>query len=285
MKLNYITVVFRDEIEFLKIQARSFVHYVNDVETVTIVINDEDAVADLIDTAWYGAYQDRVQIICKSKWNYISRVNGWEEQQLCKLLAGAEATTDWSVVLDAKTWFVQPLDLDRLFDSQGRARSGRVGIFHHFEESQQFVENHFGITFDQMLGPGGVPFIFHTQEVQELVASQTDFADFFQTAVRYPHLVNEFHLYAAYVLSKHKTYDVLYNPESGYSPAHCAQWGLADFDQWFRHQITNNKNYLPTASIHRKLYSQLSPEQLQFWNQFLVSKNLLDSGEFFNFAK
>jgi len=29
----------------------------------------------------------------------------------------------------------------------------------------------------------------------------------------------------------------------------------------------------------------LSPEQLQFWNQFLVSKNLLDSGEFFNFAK
>jgi hypothetical protein len=269
--LNYITVVFRDEINALKTQARSIDVYVSDVASITVLVNDSDDVAELIDTAWWGRYQDRVTIKRLSDYNYTCRINGWENQQLLKLLAGAEALTQWSMVLDAKTWFITALDLNLLFDNH-RVRSGFLPVFKEFVDSQHFCEEHFNIKMPRVIGPGGVPFMLHTETVQGLVDSVPDFIEFFQTNTRYPHLVTEFHLYSGYVLAKYGTYETLYSSESIYHPINIADWEAPEFDDRFRH-ICNLPHVL-TASIHRRTYQHLSPEQLSQWNNFLVTKNL-----------
>lgn len=271
--LTYITVVFKDELEFLRIQARSIETYVDDVTEIQVIVNDSDEVIDLIDVNWWGRYTNRVKLISCSKWKYTDRVNGWESQQLLKLLAGAESPTKWSMILDAKTYFINKLDISKFFDEQGRACVGRVGIFNHFESSQQFIENYFKIKFNEMLGPGGVPFIFHTDTVKELVQSVEDFPDFFQTAVKYPYLANEFHLYAGFVKFKYKTYDFLYNPYAGFIPYNIADWQINEFDQ-FINTITS-QNML-TASIHRRALQKLTNAQIKQWRNFLVTKNLID---------
>jgi hypothetical protein len=269
--LNYITVVFRDEINSLKIQARSIDIYVSDVASITVLVNDTDDVAELIDPSWWGKYQDRVTVKKLSEYNYTCRINGWENQQLLKLLAGAEAHTEWSMVLDAKTWFIIPLDLNILFDNH-RVRSGFLPVFKEFVDSQKFCEKHFCIDMPRVIGPGGVPFMLHTATVKELVYSVPDFIEFFQTNTRYPHLVTEFHLYSGYVLSKHGTYETLYSDASIYRPINIADWEAAQFDDRFHH-IQTLPNVL-TASIHRRAYQYLSQDQLKQWNDFLVTKNL-----------
>jgi hypothetical protein len=271
--LDFITVVFKDELPLLKIQARSISRYVNQVNNIIIVVNDDDAVADLIDTAWWGQHQDRVIVIPYSHYQYTSRVNGWENQQLLKLLAASNSTTTWSIVLDAKTWFVQPLDFNHLFDSQGCPMVGRCNSFPEFADSQKFVEEFYNIKFEQCLGPGGVPFVFHTDTVNGLVNSIENFPDFFQTALRYPNLATEFHLYSGYVLHRHQTYDVLYNKSMYYSILNIADWEAGNFDQLY-HRLKTNKTLL-TASIHRRTYKELSNIQIKQWIDFLKEKNLI----------
>lgn len=269
--LNYITVVFRDEITALKTQARSFNNYVKDVASITVLVNDTDDVANLIDPAWWGKYQDRVTIKLLSDYNYTCRINGWENQQLLKLLAGAEAQTKWSMVLDAKTWFIIPLNLNLLFDGE-RVRSGFLPVFEQFVDSQQFCEEHFNIKMPQVIGPGGVPFMLHTETVKGLVNSVPDFIEFFQTNTRYPNLVTEFHLYSGYVLSRYGTYETLYSSETIYQPVNIADWEAPEFDDRFNH-IQTLPNVL-TASIHRRTYQHLTQDQLDRWNNYLVAKHL-----------
>lgn len=270
--LNFITIVFKEEIEYLKTQAQSIVNYVNDCTQITVIVNDDDSIIDQIDTAWWGKYQDRVVIKPQSQYNFVSRINGWESQQLLKLLAGAESPTEWSMVLDAKTWFVRPLSMSRLFDEQGRACVGRVGIFTPFVDSQRTVEQHYRIEFTSVLGPGGVPFMFHTKTVQDLIASVDDFIEFFQVHVRYPHLVNEFHLYSGHVLATYSTYDTLYSPKNFYQPVNIAEWEAVDFDKLFN-RITLDPGVL-TASIHRRTYKLLSSEQIAQWDDFLIQRKI-----------
>jgi hypothetical protein len=272
--LDFITVVFRDELPLLEIQAESISQYINpeDISAITIVVIDNDDVGNLVDTDWWGINQNKVKIIPYSKWNYTSRINGWENQQLLKLLAASEYTSKWSMVLDAKTWFVQNLDISKLFDTEGRPNMGLCGIFTPFVSSQQFVEKLYNISMSKVIGPSGVPFVFHTETAQGLVDSVDDFIDFFQTSVRYPNLVTEFHLYSGYVLSKFDTYETLYNKTQYYSICNISQWEVDSFDSLFNSILTTKD--LLTASIHRKAYPLLSKEQLQKWVDFLRERKL-----------
>lgn len=272
--IDIITVVFRDELDFLKIQARSLDLYADptDIDTIYIVVNDADDVVDLIDTNWWGQHKN-IQVVPYSKWNYINRVNGWENQQICKLLGASEAVSEWSMCLDAKTWLVQELELDKLFDKTGKPRVGFMNVIPVFHSSRDFVEDHYQIKMNKVLGPAGVPFMFHTKTVQDMISGFTDFIDFFQTNVRYPHFVTEFHLYDGYVLSTHRTYEALYNKEQQYICFNIADFDVKNFEIHYKNILLDSPNAL-TASIHRRAYPLLSEEQLIKWQQFLVQRKL-----------
>ena len=92
--IDIITVVHQPEMPFLELQAKSIELYFEDnfVNSIQVIVNDNNSVCDLIDKSWWGKYQDRVNIVPYSLYNYECRVNGWENQQLCKLLAASQLT-------------------------------------------------------------------------------------------------------------------------------------------------------------------------------------------------
>jgi hypothetical protein len=270
--LELITVVFEAELALLKIQAYSIQQYINDVERITIVVNDHDNVVAMINTQWWGKWKEKVHIVPRSHWQYTSRINGWEEQQLLKLLAASEAITKWSVVLDAKTLFIRPYDLTKVFDN-GRVKSGILQVFKQFTDSQQFIEKHYNIQMPRTIGPGGVPFVFHTETVKDLVNSVSDFTNFFQTVVRYPHLTTEFHLYSGFVLSKYGNYDKLYSEEVYYQPMNIADFQINEFDEIMDAICTDP--CIITASIHRRAIKLLTDTQLNRWVRFLLDNRII----------
>ena len=273
---DLISIVFRPELPLLKIQAESINQYINpdDINSIVVVVNDHDDVAALIDIGWWGQHVHKVKIKCRSEWDYTSRIGGWENQQLCKLLAAAESTCDWSMVLDAKTWFIKKVTAADFFDEQGRARTGHIPTVPVFESSRQFVEQLYNVTLEHTIGPGGVPFIFHTHTVKALTDSIDNFIEFFQTQVKYPNLITEFHLYSGFVLSRYGSYKELYNKDIGYSVINIADWEADNFDQLFAHMNSNN-TLLTTVSIHRRAYKDLSTTQIKQWVDFLIEKNLV----------
>jgi hypothetical protein len=116
--------------------------------------------------------------------------------------------------------------------------------------------------------------MFHTETVNGLVNSVTDFPEFFQTAARYPTLVTEFHLYSGYVLYRYQTYDTLYS-NTYYKALNIAEWEADNFDQLFGF-LVNSHNAL-TASIHRRTYNKLTENQIQQWIDFLKDRALIDN--------
>jgi len=271
--LELITVVFEPELPLLKIQAHSIQQYITDVERITIVVNDHSDIASMIDPQWWGEWHDKVRIITRDKWKYSSRLTGWEEQQLLKLLAASEAIAPWSMVLDAKTWFKQKFNTDIFFDKQGRPRTGSVPVFPVFESSQKFIEKYYNISMPKVLGPAGVPFMFHSETVRGLVNSIEDFIEFFQTNVKYPNLITEFHLYSGYVIAQFGSYESLYNLIPRYTVLNIADYEAGRFDQMLDETVINKD--LLTVSIHRKTYKLLSGSQIQRWVKFLLDNRII----------
>lgn len=273
--IDLITVVYQEELHFLKTQARSIELYTRqqDIKNIYVVVNDVDSVADLVDPSWYGILQSKVKIVPYSVWNYdMSRITGWQGQQICKLLGAREALSTWVMCLDAKTWFIQPLNLSRLFDSQRRVNSGTWPVFPAFTSSQQFLEQHYNISMPETIGPGGVPFVFHSETVRELVNSFDDFVEFFKTNMTNASAVTEFHLYSGFVLARDGTYERLYNKTPYYKCHNIAEWEIDKFDRL--HGMLVDDPLVLTASMHRKVYPLLSAQQLDQWQQFLAQKGL-----------
>lgn len=270
--IDLITVVFSKELDYLRTQAESVSLYVPHVNNIYVIVNDFDTVADDIDAGWWQQHSDKVKVIPYSTWDYTSRVTGWENQQLCKLLAAGDAASTWSMALDAKTWFIQTLDYEKLFDQDRRPRVGVLDTVPVFESSKQFVEQYFSVDLPQVLGPAGVPFMFHTDTVRSMINSFGDFINFFQINVKHPHCVTEFYLYSAYVLSRYGTYDVLYNKTPYYGCRNIADFDVPNFNNHMLRIKFDDR--LLTASIHRTAYPLLTPEQLEIWAGFLYSKHI-----------
>ena len=281
--LDLITIVFQAELPLLEIQARSFDLYIKpqDVNQITIMVNDNDYVADMIDTKWWGQHSDKVVVKTTSQYDLIG--DGWDNQQALKLLGAAESETKWSVVFDAKTWLIKPLDTQesQLFDTQGRPNVGRMHLSPHFESAKVFVEQYYGIEIEMVLGPSGVPYVFHNDDVREMIAGIPNFLNFFQTAQRSPTLLTEFVLYAGYIIKKYGSVEVIYNPnklkidptqKTYINVANLADWEVNNFDTFIK---TINDPKTLTASIHRRTYQHLTQEQLLTWVLFLKQKHLI----------
>jgi hypothetical protein len=273
---DFITVVFQVELPLLEIQARSLDLYVKpqDVNQIVVVVNDNDYVADMIDCAWWGQHSDKVIIKTTSKYDLIG--NGWENQQLLKLRASADATSTWAMVLDTKTWFVQALNTAKLFGANGKPNVGSVpGKPDVFVQGREFVENYYNIRMPKVIGPNGVPYMFHVSTVKDMISEFDDFDTFFQTNVRGPNCITEFFLYSGYVIKRYGNIEELYNTNYTYLfPINIAPNEVNDFELLFNKIAKYPKSVL-TASIHRKTYPLLSQEQLQNWARFLSERKLI----------
>jgi hypothetical protein len=281
--IDVVTVVFGKELDFLKIQAKSIDLYIDQylISTIKVIVNDNIEKCSEIDTSWWGTHQDKVRIIhCNALFKIESELDGWDSQQLYKILACANSSSEYSCILDAKTWFIKKLTKELIFDNSGKANCTQYKLFSGFESARIPLSKLFNLNYDNIIAPGGVPFFFHNNTILEMITwvyehKKENFADFFCTNVKYPNHITEFTLYSAFVQHKNN-FDKLYSGITTYQVVNLADFETDNFEEVFKKM----KNMLTlTCSIHRKAYSKISESQFSSWCNFLASKNLFPNEE------
>lgn len=276
--IDIVTIVFREELEILRVQAQSIDLFCSPelVQNIIIVVNDTTEVADSIDTAWWGQFQDCVRIIPRCQFGHNWTDNGWVSQQVLKILGSAQAHSKWAQVMDAKTILVKPVD-NSIWDAQGRLRSGSFDIYSVFYPARDIVNQLFDISLDRQIGPGGVPFFFDTDIVRSMITDVEKitgqlFVDWFQAQG----LLTEFILYCGYILycgDKHSSVYAMQN--SAILPVNICHSEIGIFDIKLDQMLKQNPL---TVSIHRNAWNKLSLLQKQQYRDFLISKNISTIG-------
>ena len=162
--IDLVTVVFDEELTTLKTQAQSLAVYGKNLGTIFVVVNDDAGTGSRIDRAWWGRWQEHVQVVNRQAFGNKWSDNGWLSQQVLKLMTATISSNDWSMILDAKTFFVKPM-----MEFDYRPAVGQLDIYPVFKPSQDIVNVLFDIELTKQLGPGGVPFLVNTKQVRMMV--------------------------------------------------------------------------------------------------------------------
>ena len=268
--IDICTVVFDAELDVLKLQARSIELYCQHIglKNIFVMVNDSSQV----DPVWYGTFADRVRVVPRDKFGCAWSDNGWVSQQVLKLLGSAMSDNAWCMIVDAKTLFVRPVELDQVL-ADGRAATGSLSIYPVFDASQNITNQLFGIDLPAQLGPGGVPFFVEPDLVREMIAevelrTGQDFTDYFQQQGR----LTEFILYSGYVWYRDQSFNKRYHAQSNIHPANLCHSETGIFDSKF---CTMNQSETLTVSIHRNAWSKLSKEQQQQYYRLLAERGIL----------
>ena len=277
--IDIVTVVFEPELAQLKLQAQSIDLYCRriGVHNIYVVINDSELLAQKIDPTWWGVFAPQVLIVPRSVFSAEFSSNGWVGQQALKILAASVSHNTWSMVLDAKTIFVQELDPQQLADSQGRLRVGHMPVYPVFEPARQIVNEFYSIDLDSQLGPGGVPFFFHNDTVRLMIAeaafrARQNFPRWFQAQGR----LTEFVLYSGFLKHRFGGFDAFYSSDNAVFPCNICHSEVSRFNDKLAEMTQPTTN---TVSIHRDAWTQLTAEQQQQYRDYLVSRGITWAAE------
>jgi hypothetical protein len=268
--IDICTVVFDAELDVLKLQARGIELYCQRIglKNIFVMVND----LSTVDPAWYGTFADCVRIVPRTNFGCAWSDNGWVSQQVLKLLGAAMSDNAWCMIVDAKTLFVRPVELDQVI-VDGRAATGSMPIYPVFDASRNITNQLFDIDLPAQLGPGGVPFFVEPSLTKELIRevehrTGQDFTDYFQQQGR----LTEFILYSGYVWYRDQTFNKRYHPQSNIYPANLCHSETGMFDSKFN---TMCQPETLTVSIHRNAWSKLSKEQQQQYHNLLAERGIL----------
>ena len=262
--IDVITVAFEDELTSLKLQARSLELFVKDIDSIVVVVNQDQACR--IDTRWWGRYHDKVTVIHRDLFGRLWSPNGWVSQQALKLLAATQCASKWVVILDAKTIFVTDFALD-----ETRPTVGALDIYPVFEPSRRIANDLFGIDLKQQLGPGGVPFVINSERTRDMISwIENHTGEFFAAWFQQQGRLTEFILYSAWILYSTGSLDSIYDTgRNTITPVNVCHSEVARFEQKFC-----DMPQATTVSIHRNAWSQLTPDQQQSYLDFLHSRGI-----------
>ncbi len=274
--IDLCTVVFRQELSVLKLQAQSIARYCSNLGTrnIYVVVNDEESLVNDIDPDWWGELATKVLVVPRTAFSTPWADNGWLSQQLWKLLVPAMSYNVCTMVMDAKTIFVKELKLDDLIDLDKKISAGSLPIQPVFERSRQIVNQTFGINLEKQIGPAGVPYIFHNNTVRSMIAevsqiTKHNFPEWFQAQG----MLTEFILYSGYVTYKYGNIESLYKnrPEQIYPVNLChSETGIAD-------QKLQQMRQAHAVSIHRNAWTALSDQQKQQYRNFLIDHGITEA--------
>ena len=275
--LDTVTIVFKEELPILKVQAESIDLYCQNIgiQTIFVVVNDDDQLVDQIDPSWWGSLSNCVKIIPRSFFNCEFVENGWVSQQVLKVLASSLSTNQYSMILDAKTIFVKPATIDLLFPN-GKQAGGSYPIQEVFLTSARIVGELFNVTVDRNGGSSGVPFIFKNKLICNMIVeienrTKESFPKWFQDQG----MVTEYILYVGYCKYLYGTLDDMYSQSYPYQVVNLchSQIGiipskLADMSQ----------SKTLTVSVHRRAWAVMTQEQQDTYKTLLISRNIKTAG-------
>ena len=277
--IDIVTVVFKDELPILKLQAQSIERYCASigVRNIYVIVNDDEDTLHQIDAGWWGRGANNVLVVPRSAFSSQFVEDGWVSQQVLKILAASMSYNTWTMVLDAKTIFVRELVLKDIIDEAGRAKVGTMDIFPVFEPTRLMVNQTYDIDLQKQLGPGGVPFFFQNDVVRLMIADTT-----FKVKQKFPYWfqgkgrITEFMLYAGYLQYRFKGFDMFYNPENALFPVNVCH---SEVDQFERKLEQMKQSDTHTVSIHRNAWKQLTDDQKQQYQNFLIDRGIFCAWE------
>jgi hypothetical protein len=273
--LDIITVVFQDELDILQVQAQSMDLYCQNLglQTIFVIVNDSDHVANQVDPAWWGSLQSRVQIIPRSYFACQFVPNGWVSQQVLKLLASSLSLNTWSMVLDAKTLVSDHVTADIFLANSDQLTLGIVPVLEVFETAAKIAGNLFGITVSHVAEPAGVPFIFRNHDVRQMIKeiehlTHDNFAEWFQQQG----MLTEFVLYTAFIQYKYQDLKKIYLGRNRNKLCNnICHSELSRFDI----KLQQAQDHRPlTIGVHRNAWQQLTEQQKQSYRDYLESIGL-----------
>jgi hypothetical protein len=276
--LDTVTIVFKEELPVLKVQAQSIDLYCQDIgiQTIFVVVNDDDQIVDQIDPSWWGSLSKCVRIIPRSFFNCEFVENGWVSQQVLKVLASSLSTNQYSMILDAKTIIVKEASIDLLFPN-GKLAGGSYPIQPVFLTSARIVGELFNVTVDYNGGLSGVPFIVKNDLIRSMIIEIENltkqlFSKWFQDQG----MVTEFILYAGYCMYLYGTLDNVYSQIYPYRVINLchSETGIIPNKLY---DMTQNDTF--TVSIHRRAWAVMTAEQRDTYKKFLISRNVKAAGE------
>jgi len=273
---DLLTVVFRDELKVLQVQAQSIDLYCQNVgiQKIYVIVNDDDSIADQIDTNWYGSLKERVTIIPRSQFDFVPGDNGWVSQQVLKILGSALSQNTYTVVLDAKTIFIQDLILQNVIDSNNRLCVGTYQIEEVFQPSRKITNDLFDINLQYVIGPSGVPFYFNNDLIRSMICkiekqTENKFGDWFQ----HQGMLTEFILYSGYVLQTYQDFNHVIAPQY-YQVTNICHSEVGMFDIKYQRM---QADCILTVSIHRNAWDQLTIQQKELYVGFLTNRHITQS--------
>jgi hypothetical protein len=197
--------------------------------------------------------------------------SGWDQQQISKIMAAKEST-EWALVLDTKTWFVREFSLDTFIGPDGKIDIRTQKIQPVFEHGWRFLLEHFGLPYiDQIVGPGGVPYLMDRRVVNTIGHyAKPNLVEFFCENVMEPNFITEFNLYSAMVLMIHKDYSP-YSQTQRFRPVNITHGEEHDFERLFEEM---KREDTLTVSIHREARKLITADQFDRWKHWLATKGL-----------
>jgi hypothetical protein len=285
--IDLVTVAYKQNIQALKTQARSISKYFSpdEINTIHVAVNDSpDYDKHIVNPDWYENFSDRVQIWTPQElgWNQINLQHGWHRQQLLKILVAAKSHMTWTLILDDKTWFVKNYNNQLAFsDNKPRVTLGTTPAL--FQAGKKFLENLLGIQPIRTINPQGTPMFWHTDMVRAMLHEPKfggNIIDFYERYYSTPDsgelLVTEFVLYSVY-LQYLVDFDRLYHADySQLDPIDLDYYGLGDdFDLWLHDLVTGKSDPMTVGLNHRHMIN-LEPYQLNNWQRYLQSKDLIN---------
>jgi hypothetical protein len=139
-----------------------------------------------------------------------------------------------------------------------------------FQPSADIAGALWDITVTEQLGPGGVPYFFHTATVREMIAdveqrTRQSFPAWFQAQGR----LTEFVLYSAWVQYR-DLYHSLYS-RTAIVPCNIDHSEIDRIDQRLEEMTTINSH---TVSIHRGAWQHMTSDQRTKYQHFLIDRGL-----------
>lgn len=273
--IDICTVVFEPEIPLLRLQAQSIAKYCYNlgIRNIYVVLNDYETVAEKIDPTWWGPMANSVLVVPRTAFSTPWVDNGWVSQQVLKLLTASMSYNQFTMVLDAKTLFVNAVSLADIFNDQGQLRVGQLPIFAVFGPAKDIVNNLYGIDMQQQAGPGGVPFFLHNDTVRFMIADtvlrvKESFPIWFQRQGR----LTEFMLYSGYCQFKYGSLDVFYESTNNFGGiVNVCHSEVAEFDAKMEQMRQGNTR---TVSVHTRAWPELSDQQRMAYQMFLIDRGI-----------
>lgn len=221
MKIDFVTVVFDDEINLLFLQAHSISKYVDPliINKIYIIYNDKNY--SYFEQYFYKTIYDQYDLLknCVVLLNYLqlfdtktilNECSGWRMQQLIKLIVSKIVSVDYYLVLDSKNHFIRNLNLESFIKKNKCIMYiGDIGIMEKYFNN---CIKYFNITDSQInkikleekmtnkLPITITPYLFKTQIVNFLISyietREKDFCKFFLNNTS----ITEFHLYSSFII-------------------------------------------------------------------------------------